>query len=162
LVSYQGSLTSHPAFVFNGPLPSGVIATVDYGSGNNSVIRVTFSTDPYPAWAAGHGLTGDDALPTADPDGDGVANREEMLLGFDPVNASSRLRLIPVAVDETTLTLRLNRAITTGTFSLESAENLQGPWISTPITVAVDADDFEFQAFRSGPSRFFRVVFQAP
>jgi hypothetical protein len=123
---------------------------------------VTFSTDPYPAWAASHGLTGDDALPTADPDGDGVANREEMLLGFDPKDSMSRLRLSVVAAGETMVTLRLNRAVTAGTFSLESSGTLQAPWTSIPISISADVDDFEFQAPRSGSARYFRAVFQAP
>jgi hypothetical protein len=162
LVAYHGALGTPPVFSFEGPLAPGMTAAVDYGSGVDPVIRVTFSVDPYPAWAASHGLTGDDALPTADPDGDGVANREEMLLGFDPVDPMSRLRLSVVAMDGATVTLRLNRVITTGAFSLESAETLQAPWTSTPIPVPAVADDFEFQAPRTGSARFFRAVFQAP
>ena len=162
LVTYRGTLSSHPAFTFDGPLAPGMVATVDYGSGTNSQISVTFSNDPYPAWAASHGLSGADALPTADPDGDAVANREEMLLGFDPVDPMSRLRLSVVAMDGATVTLRLNRVVTGGTFSLESSATLQAPWASTPITVPAEADDFEFLAPRSGSTRFFRAVFQAP
>ncbi|MCW1923751.1 Ig-like domain-containing protein [Luteolibacter arcticus] len=162
VVAYQGVLPSQPAFVFEGPLAPHMSASVDYGSGANPVIRVTFSIDPYPAWAAGHGLTGDDALPAADPDDDGVANREEMLLGFDPVDPMSRLEMMLVTMDEATVTLKLNRVITGGTFSLETSEGLLAPWASTPIPVAADADDFEFQAPRSGGTQFFRAVFQAP
>ena len=162
LVAYHGSLGTPPAFSFEGPLAPGMTAAVDYGSGVDPVIRVTFSVDPYPAWAASHGLTGEDALPTADPDGDGVANREEMLLSFDPVDPTSRLRLSVVAMDGATVTLRLNRVITSGVFSLESSGTLQAPWSSTPIPVPANADDFEFQAPRTGLARFFRAVFQAP
>lgn len=162
LIAYHGTLATQPALAFEGPLASGMTVAVDYGSGANPVIRVTFSTDPYPAWAASHGLTGDDALPTADPDGDGVANREEMLLGFDPVDPSSRLTLSVVSADLSTVRLRLNRVVTSGSFSLESSGTLETPWTITPISVPANADDFEFQAPRSGSVRFFRAVFQAP
>jgi len=58
--------------------------------------------------------------------------------------------------------VRLNRAVTAGAFSLESSETLQAPWTSTPIAIPADANDFEFQAPRNGPTRFFRAVCQAP
>jgi hypothetical protein len=38
----------------------------------------------YQAWAAGHNLTGDDAVETANPAGDGVSNLVKYALGLDP------------------------------------------------------------------------------
>lgn len=42
----------------------------------------------FASWAAEHGLTGDDALPTADPDHDNLSNLVEYALGLDPVRGS--------------------------------------------------------------------------
>ncbi len=39
----------------------------------------------YATWAADHGLTGDDALPESDPNGNGLSNLLEYALGGDPL-----------------------------------------------------------------------------
>jgi hypothetical protein len=45
--------------------------------------------DPYASWASGAGLTGDDALVTADPDADGRQNLLEYALGSSPSSPDS-------------------------------------------------------------------------
>ena len=62
------------------PTGDGIENIRHYQAGTNP--NVFFAT--YAAWAAGHGLSGDDAAPGADPDGDGVKNLIEFLLDTDP------------------------------------------------------------------------------
>ncbi len=82
-----GALSGTPVVAFDGPLAPGMTAAVTSSGG---VLGVTFNIDPYPAWAAGHGLTGDDALPTADPDGDGEPNLLEFATGQAPLARTTR------------------------------------------------------------------------
>lgn len=51
------------------------------------------SGDPYGAWAAGYGLTGGDALKSADPDNDGVINLLEFATNSSPVSGASGPRV---------------------------------------------------------------------
>ncbi len=238
LVVYRGTLSGTPPVTFTGQLDPELVAVIDYGSGTDSQITVTFQApsshvtltvaaspeeggtvtgdgdypqgstvpitatpaegwqftgwtgegvveptaasttvtldtaktvtavfafiDPYDAWIAGFELEGDDTLPGADPDGDGVPNREEMLLGFDPTDPGSRLELSLVEIGEETVRLKLNRIVATGAFTIESSADLADPWTSVPLTVSEDADDFEFEVPREGGRRFYRVIFQAP
>jgi fibronectin-binding autotransporter adhesin len=46
-------------------------------------------TDPFIPWAAGFGLAGDDALPSADPDRDGQINLLEFALNSSPVSGTA-------------------------------------------------------------------------
>lgn len=61
-------------------------ATDAAGNDAVQVVRtVTVSAlSPLESWLEGHGLSGDDALPTADPDGDGRSNLEEFAFDGDP------------------------------------------------------------------------------
>ncbi len=51
------------------------------------------SGDPFGAWAAGYGLTGGDALKSADPDNDGVINLLEFATNSSPVSGGSGPRV---------------------------------------------------------------------
>ena len=57
--------------------------TSDFAT-NGTIKVVAAPTNTYANWAADKGLTGDDALPGADPDYDGIPNSVEMVLGGHP------------------------------------------------------------------------------
>jgi len=61
-------------------------------------------------------LSGNDALPTADPDGDGLPNRLESFFGRDP----------RVAESEPPLTLTLDRAATPPTVTIRFTRSAHG------------------------------------
>jgi hypothetical protein len=63
----------------------------------------------YDDWAFYQGLSGNDALPTADPDGDGLPNRFESFFGRDP----------RVAENEPPLILTLDRTATPPTVTIQ-------------------------------------------
>ncbi len=69
-----------------GPTGSGAtnIDDVHFAAGSGTVTATTSAPVPvtgYTTWANANSLTGSDALPTADPDGDGVINALESVLG---------------------------------------------------------------------------------
>ena len=72
----------------------------------NSAGSVTFTPAPssaFATWASAHSLSGGNALPTADPDNDGLQNMVEFVLGSDP--GSGKPTNLPTLVDNgTTLT----------------------------------------------------------
>lgn len=56
-------------------------------------------TDAYGVWTDTFELSGTDAEPTADPDGDGLSNEEEFILGTEPNNPNSRYVVNSQVVD---------------------------------------------------------------
>jgi hypothetical protein len=62
-----------------------------------SSMSVTVYATAYDAWVASYGLTGNDALPDADLDGDGMNNMQEFLSGTNPTDSGSVFRIVSVA-----------------------------------------------------------------
>ncbi len=78
------------------------ITRVADATGKNDVVLnwITGSASAYDTWIAGRSLSGESALPGADPDGDGLANSLEFVLGGEPNSAnpgSNSQALLPVA-----------------------------------------------------------------
>ncbi len=93
-----GSLVNNGLSV--GTMPGSATATVSNDAPNNRILLVVGNVtagDPYTTWASNYGLTGGNALGTADPDGDGMNNTNEFLAGFNPTNSAAYLRIINVA-----------------------------------------------------------------
>ncbi len=233
IVVYGGSLTGQPPVEFTGAAP----AVVDYGSGSDSAITVTFlaevslivdaspeeggsvsgggiyqngdtaeieavpasgwrfagwagegvedaesptttvlmdesktvtahfvhDSDPYQAWAESHGLAGEEALRSADPDGDGLDNELECLLGLDPTDPNSTLRLSILPGPEDNFTLVINRVIPEGAFTIESAASPAGPWAEALIVpLAEPGWNHEVTVPDTGERRFFRLRVSFP
>ena len=68
----------------------------DTDGGVNAVTLTAIPSDPFLNWAAGFGLTGDDAAKTADPDHDGYNNLLEFATNSDPTKGSSGPRVYPL------------------------------------------------------------------
>lgn len=91
LASY-GTLTGS-AFTSVIGLPSGYTLNYAYNDGvssNNIALVATVTSTPYSTWAGTtYSLIGGDALPEADPDGDGVKNIVEFALNGNPTSGSN-------------------------------------------------------------------------
>ena len=120
-------------------------ATVDTGvntftihySTNQVILTSTTVANPYITWTGDNGLAGDEAAFDADPDGDGVVNGLEWVLGGDP-NALDGSSLIDVTGNGTSgLTLTFSReedSIGIATVVVEWSNSLGGNWVAVPIT----------------------------
>ena len=64
---------------------------------NSGGFRLAASDTPSPVtvWAQGFGLAGNDALPDADPDGDGQSNSDEYVNDTNPASPASAFRPVP-------------------------------------------------------------------
>ncbi len=115
-------------------------------------------TSAYDQWAAAAGLTGADAAPAADPDGDGLPNLYEFLLGFDPLDPASTLKMT-VATRDNNLVLVINRVAPLLTFTIETTDDLNGAWHTMEqLTPAPDVGGpVEIPITPAGQRRFYRL-----
>ncbi len=123
---------------------------------------------PWENWQRLHFATdaGNPAIagPDADPDGDAISNHLEMLLGLDPNDPNSRLRveILQPAVDGTAM-FRLSPAVTTGFYQLQTAEDPAGPWNNaSDISVPLPSESLDFEAPAPPGRGFFRLIYTAP
>src|SRR5439155_21827261 len=99
LFTHTNTVTAPLGTITVGSLPAGFAATVSNDVPNSQVLLVVTATgggDPYTTWRTSYGLTGVNALGTADPDGDGISNTNEFLLGFNPTNSAAFPRVISI------------------------------------------------------------------
>jgi autotransporter-associated beta strand protein len=114
-------------------------------------LDLVFAGNDYEAWLAGFpGILNSD--PGADPDGDGLSNREEWIMGTNPVDSASRFRM-SISADGLEFVSLAGR-----TYQVQTATSLAGDWLdygvaasgSGPVQLPHPAD--------AGPRRFYRVV----
>ncbi len=88
----------------------------------------------YADWAAASGLPESGQAPADDPDGDGVPNQLEFILGLNPIAPDSN-GLPAIAMDADWVTFRFTRSTTVaGAFAVESSTDLLN-WSVVPTTV---------------------------
>jgi fibronectin-binding autotransporter adhesin len=96
----------------------------------------------YDSWATSKGLTGDDALPEADPDKDGIVNLTEFYLDGNPL--ASDLAILPAGnVDANYLTLTFNRrddAEASMASQMVQYGTTLGSWVDATITAATSTN----------------------
>jgi hypothetical protein len=79
-------------------------------------------TSAYDAWAAGYSLTGASALPTADPDNDGLNNNNEYAFGTNPTLSNASLMSATTSAGNMTVTwIERNSGFT---YAVQSTVNL--------------------------------------
>ncbi|MBN8459584.1 MAG: hypothetical protein J0M04_17275 [Verrucomicrobia bacterium] len=116
-----GTFRNAPA---TGSLISGTSGTITAWfrvtyDGAGKYVELT-ALDPYDAWAESKGLTGGDAGFNADPDGDGIPNGIEFVIGGEPNPANpawdSRALLPTMVLDETYLRFVFRRSQVSATY----------------------------------------------
>jgi fibronectin-binding autotransporter adhesin len=100
LIAYTGSLSDNTLNV--GTLPSPFSGSISNDLVNKRVVLVVSGgapPDPFATWQNQYfGCTNcPQALPGADPDGDGMSNTNEFLAGFNPTNSAAFLHVISIA-----------------------------------------------------------------
>jgi hypothetical protein len=127
--------------------------TVYIPSGDAGISAVQFietpvsGGNPFGEWATTAGLTGGDAAFNADPDGDGVPNGLEFLLGGEPKPGqpdSNSLALMPIVeVDEDYLIFTFDRAHAAESIEaiVEFSATLDGEWTeATELNATIDIE----------------------
>jgi len=137
-VTYNGGTTA--------PVVAGsyaVVATIthpNYQGGASGTLVI--SLPPYDTWAVENDLSGDDALPDADPDGDGVPNLLEYATGMTPDVADR----VPIAASLNGglihFTYRQNKSATDVLFKVEWTDTLTGSdWSTQDVSAPVPGVD---------------------
>lgn len=143
------------------------------------------ASSAFAAWAEANGLTGADALSSANPDGDTLTNLQEFAFGTDPkVSSSGQIQVdangnvttagIPVLLSESGMYYAVfgRRAdyVAAGlTYTVEFSADLSSPWFASAAGLTVLSTSGDIHAVRvpfpglittdNGPqkARFFRV-----
>jgi len=132
--------------------PNGVMGTISAGT-------------TLAGWASSKGLTGNNALASADPDMDGWSNEQEYAFGLDPVVASGSPLTISQAVGQ--MKMFYNQKVVGGvTYTVRSATSLVAgfngtvtPSLSTPQPSVVPDGYRQYEAtFTSGGGQGFLKV----
>jgi len=156
------SVDGAPASGGNVPV-TGFNATV-----RGRVIRVDLAivptTETYDQWATRiFGSAGQpSASPNADPDHDGLNNAGEFAAGTNPLDGSSALRLVQVAITGNQATVSW-ASVANKQYVLEAATNPTGPWTDAASVLATNPSTQATIARTPGDARrFYRVRVAVP
>ncbi|MEK7951110.1 beta strand repeat-containing protein [Luteolibacter soli] len=123
-------------------LDTGLNTFVIHYTANQVKLTSTSVENPYVTWATAHGLDGSpgkDPAFDADPEGDGIANGLEWVLGGDPLAGDGGSLLTSSADATGGLTLEFNReenSIGQTTLVVQWNTNLSATWTDVPVTQA--------------------------
>lgn len=132
VATFTGALTGASSFATTPGLPAGYSVVIDTTAVPHE-IRIVSGTAPtgYEAFIAGTDLTGNNALPTADPDSDGLSNLIEFVIGGDP-EVSSQAEVPTVVRDAATgnfvFTFRRTTASASVNPVVQYSTSLVGGW----------------------------------
>ena len=110
IIGSYGTLAGSQFAAVNGK-PDGYNLDYNYQNNHQIALVLAASVTPYNTWALGpfaHALT--DTAPGADPDGDGVSNLLEFVLGGDPTVDDSHAILASAVVSGSDLVVTFNRS----------------------------------------------------
>lgn len=140
ILATRASMTGSFASVTG--VPMGYTLQTSYNG--NSIALVRDADADYQIWANQHGLNPQTQGSAAqDPDGDGLANSVEFVLGLSPVSAVIPATALPAATRSGNQMIvsftRVKVAATNGfTSVIESATSLSGPWTAaSPAQISV-------------------------
>jgi fibronectin-binding autotransporter adhesin len=121
--------------------------TLSYADDGMVTLTAFESSDPFATWAAGAGLDGSPGKEAGfndDPDGDGVANGLEWILGGNPLDGKSGSLVTATATASGGLTLSFSRnedAVGNATLTVEYNSTLANPWNSATIGATSSGPD---------------------
>jgi len=98
LIIYTGGLSGSGLTVGSKPNPS-LTYTIDTTTAGQVKLVVSAPSDPFAQWQTHYfgSNTNPQAAGTLDPDGDGMSNTNEFLVGFAPNNSAAYLHIISIA-----------------------------------------------------------------
>jgi hypothetical protein len=121
--------------------------TLSYADDGMVTLTAFESSDPFATWASGAGLDGSPGKEAGfndDPDGDGVANGLEWILGGNPLDGKSGSLVTATATASGGLTLSFSRnedAVGNATLTVEYNGTLANPWNSATIGATSSGPD---------------------
>jgi len=98
-----------------------------------------------------------------DPDDDGMANGWESILGYDPDDPASVMRVELVDVDGTNATVRITQVAVYGYYSVQHCTDLSDSWDEVGrfnVVAGQTGDDVTLPD--AGTNSFYKVEFQLP
>ena len=93
---------------------------------------ITQEGTAYDTWATGYELTGEAALPEADPDGDGFTNQQEYAFGTNPTQATAGLLTTSNGIDGLTVVFLTREDLD---YNVQTTDNLSTTAFSNNDTV---------------------------
>lgn len=187
IVDAAGAITGAAFAAISGTVPAGYELVYGYDDGTDAFnIALVRNATPYQTWAGvTHGLSGEAALPGADPDHDGLDNATEFVLGTEPnpanpgANSAAAVPQVAVTADRLVFTYRrADLALTEPGISIQAeyGSDLTGwtPAVAAPggITITVTDDGYGAgvdrvevaipRALGVGPGMFARLKVTVP